>query len=234
MSRGASARSDESNKAQHNQVTAPELVERLDWSDLVPFGSWRLGDKCHADAILGLLLKDTDRAAAIVAAIMLEDSLERKLKETLRDSTLFDKLFGRGRPLQFFSHRNQLAYMMRVYGKPFYQEMEKIASIRNCFAHMYVDKKSNQPVRDFKSPRIKGLCNQLILMEHLERAEEDRRNKLGLRAGKLPSWARDTQPLETLKSPRIRYVKTCALCISALNGDLARKIIQTIWADDLT
>ena len=36
-----------------------------------------------ADAIIGLLFKDTDRAAAIVAAVMLEDSLGKKATKYL-------------------------------------------------------------------------------------------------------------------------------------------------------
>jgi hypothetical protein len=85
-------------------------------------GGWRLGDKLTSEAILGLLLEDSDRAAAIVACTILEDSLEKKLKSTLRNSTSFEKLFGTGQPLHFFGSRNRLAYLMRIYGKPFFTE----------------------------------------------------------------------------------------------------------------
>jgi hypothetical protein len=196
----------------------------------VALGGWRLGNKIQSEAIWGILFKDTDRAAAIVAAIMLEDSLERKLKATLRDSTVFAKLFGTSRPLQFFGHRNQLAYVMRIYGKPFYQELETIGSIRNKFAHMYVDKNGDKPIKNFSSPIVKELCNKLVLVEHLTRAEEDRRDRLGLRAGRNP---RGSSPLDALKHSRTRYIQTCGLCVSALNGHLDPEILKVIWADTL-
>jgi len=198
----------------------------------VSFGSWRLGDKVQADAIFAMLMKDTDRAAAIVAAIMLEDSLEKKLRATLRDSKVFGHLFESGRPLQFFGHRNDLAYLMNIYGKPFYQELVTISSIRNMFAHMYMEKKIEQPIKNFKSPAVRHLCDKLKLVEHLEQREEDRRDRLDLRTGRPPSWA--TQPLEALKKhPRMKYMHTCALCISALAGDQDREVIDIIWAEDL-
>jgi len=200
----------------------------------VSFGSWRLGDQTRAEAVWGILFKDPARSAAIVAGIMVEDSLEKKLKSTLRNSSVFDSLFGLGRPLHFFGQRNQLAYLMRIYGKPFYQELETIASIRNRFAHLYVDKKSGQPIKNFKSPTIKELCGKLMLMEHLERLEEERRERLGLRISRGPSWAKSSEPLEALKQPRIRYIRTCGLCVSALNDELDPKNIEVIWADELS
>jgi hypothetical protein len=191
---------------------------------------WPLGDKVRADAITGLLFKDSDRSAAIVACTILEDSLEKRLKSTLRDSTIFAKLFDTGRPLHFFGSRNQLAYLMRIYGKPFFRELETIGGIRNAFAHMYADKAGN-PIKSFQSPAIKKLCDELRLMEHLQRAEAKRVEDLGLSTGKKPSWAKGSEPLEVLRNPRVRYVQTCGLCVSALSGHLDPNITKTIWAD---
>jgi hypothetical protein len=193
-------------------------------------GGWRLGDKVKSGAILGLFLEDSDRAAAIVACTMLEDSLEKKLKSTLRDSTSFEKLFGTGQPLHFFGSRNRLAYLMRIYSKPFFTELETIGSIRNSFAHMYADK-TRQPIENFRSPSIKKLCDRLKLLEHLEAAEAKRIEDLGLSGGKKPSWAKGSEPLEVLKNPRARYINTCGLCVSALDGKLDPKITKAIWAD---
>ena len=177
-----------------------------------------------------LLLEDSDRAAAIVACTMLEDSLEKKLKSTLRNSKSFQQLFGTGQPLHFFGSRNKLAYLMRIYGKPFFTELQTIGSIRNSFAHMYEDK-TGQPIEKFSSPTIKRLCDSLNLLKQLETVKARRIKDLGLSAGTKPSWSKGSEPLEVLKNPRTRYINTCGLCVDALDGTLDPKITKAIWAD---
>ncbi len=188
---------------------------------------WFITDSVEGAAILGLL-NESDRAAAIIACTLLEDRLEKKLKSILRDSDVFKKLFCVGRPLHFMGARNQLAYLMNVYGKPFYRELEMIGSIRNKFAHLIADK--GRPIKNFKSPVIKDLCDGLKLIEPIQMAESKRR--AGLSAGKPPSWARGTDPADVLTDPKRKYLATCALCSSALSGHLDQKVIKAIWADN--
>jgi hypothetical protein len=191
-------------------------------------GGWPLTDAVESEAIASLLFKDSDRAAAIVACTILEDKLEKKLQASLRNSSVFKSLFDVGRPLNFFEAKNQLAYLMKIYGKPFYQELKIIGQVRNKFAHLYAEK--GQAIKAFNSPIIKGLCDELSLMEKLLKAEAKQKEDLGLLLG-LPSWAKKATNLEGLKNPRIRYVNTCGLCVSALSGRLNPNIREIIWAD---
>jgi hypothetical protein len=108
---------------------------------------------------------------------------------------------------------------------------ETIGTIRNKFAHFYAQQ--GEPIKDFASPAIKKLCDKLRLLEYLEKAEEQRKKVLGTSTGKRPSWMKGTSPLEVLKNPRMRYINTCGLCVSALSGRLNPKIIEIIWADKL-
>jgi hypothetical protein len=189
-------------------------------------GSCALADAVTSEAIFSLL-HESDRGAAILACTLVEGQLEGKLRSALRDSKLFETLFGVGRPLNFFGARNQLAYLMRIYGKPFYSELETICAIRNKFAHSFADK--GRPIKTFKSPVIKDLCDKLRLIEPLLRAKEDRATSL--RIGKLPSWMGDGPYLGPLNDPRTKYEHTCGLCSSALNGHLDQEIRNAIWGD---
>src|ERR1019366_9536601 len=117
------------------------------------------------------------------ACVLLEDHLERKLQRDLRHSDLFETLFGVGRPLNFFGAQNQLAYLMKIYGKPFYRELETIGSIRNKFAHLYSDKEGRF-IKGFKSSVIAKLCGQLSLIEPLlEKELESKKRLRGNRRG---------------------------------------------------
>ena len=120
--------------------------------DMSSLGGWALTNAIESDAIFSMLFKQTDRAAAIIACVLVEDRLETMLKNKLRESSQFDKLFGVSRPLHFFGARNQLAYLMGIYGKPFFQELQVIGTIRNKFAHLVSDK--GQPVSNFESEPV--------------------------------------------------------------------------------
>jgi hypothetical protein len=185
-----------------------------------------IADSMEGSAIIGLL-NESDRAAAIIACTLVEDRLEKKLKSVLRDSTVFKTLFGTGHPLHFFGARNQLAYLMHIYGNPFYTELETIGSIRNKFAHLIADK--GRPVNNFKSPVIKDLCDRLKLLEPIQMAESKRHGELSL--GRPPSWAKGSDPKDVLIDPKRKYLATCGLCSSALSGHLDAKVIKAIWAD---
>lgn len=188
---------------------------------------WGIKHRRELDAIIGLG-GESDRAAAIVAATIVEDRLERKLKTVLRNSkSVFELLFSSNRPLHFVSARNHLAYLMRVYGKPFYQEMGTIGSIRNKFAHIIADDK-DRPVKDFKSPIIQELCDELKLLKPILLGESKSR-EVGS-TGKSPSWAK-IAPQDALSDPKTKYLMTCALCAGVLSGHLDQKIIKAVLAE---
>jgi hypothetical protein len=182
---------------------------------------WPLKDRATFDAIIGMA-RETDRAAAILAGTLLEDHLERKLKSELRNSSVTGQLFDVGRPLAFFAAQNQLAYVMKIYGRPFYQEMHIVSQIRNNFAHFYADKEGPF-ISDFKSPVIAKLTDELQLITPL--LEKNLRYAKGLEHTQ-------EEVSSILDDPKRKYLETCALCACALNGSLDSEILAAIWADN--
>src|SRR5438093_8254281 len=115
-------------------------------------------------AIVGGLHKESDRAVAIIGACLLEDRIEIAIKAKLRvDEALENEVFNVNRPLGTFSAKNDVAYLLRCYGRASHRELETINKIRNKFAHYYWIKGSE--VRDLNSAPVKDLCRNLRLLE---------------------------------------------------------------------
>lgn len=101
----------------------------------------------------------SDRAAAIVGAVMLEDKLERLLRSCLRDMPLTggesiqDQMFRPMGPLGSFSAKTKLGAMLGLYSKDAYKDMNCIRDIRNKFAHK---------VNTHSFAEVKDLCDNLV------------------------------------------------------------------------
>jgi hypothetical protein len=188
---------------------------------------WPLKDRATADAIMHMAL-GADRASAILAGTILEDHLESRLKAGLRDSAVFDKLFDVGRPLGFFASQNQLAYLIKLYGKPFYQEMDILAQVRNKFAHSYSDKEGRF-IKDFKSPAIAELVSKLELIQPLLEKKLRSAKRFSISERDYEQTKDDVDNL--LSDPKRKYLETCALCASALHGYLDSEMLKAIWAE---
>ncbi len=81
--------------------------------------------------------KETDRAAVILSAAMLEQSLETLLRAYLvpvsgSDDSLFDGAYA---PVSSFSAKIDLAYRVGVISTTFCRDLHLIRRIRNEFAH---------------------------------------------------------------------------------------------------
>jgi hypothetical protein len=82
-----------------------------------------------------------DRAAAIVAATILEAALESRLRAELPDlkikekATLLDRMFSGSGPIATFSSQINLGYMLKIYDESAWRDMDRIRGIRNDFAH---------------------------------------------------------------------------------------------------
>lgn len=101
----------------------------------------------------------SDRAAAIVAATFVEDHLTRLLRWNLeQDDKLLDQLFRPGGPMGDFGVKINLAYLIGLYSKTAWKELDTIKKIRNDFAH-------KMEVRDFTHGRTRELTNNLKLWE---------------------------------------------------------------------
>lgn len=81
--------------------------------------------------------KMTHASVAISGAAILDATLERCLKRTMREMTrkMYDDLFDPMRSLGSFASKIALAYALEVIDLDTYHEMEKVRKIRNEFAH---------------------------------------------------------------------------------------------------
>lgn len=95
--------------------------------------------KVHAGlaAIANAFAKETDRAAAIVAAAMLDDSLANLLEALLVRPDKDERSIVRGdqAPLGTFSARINAAHQLGLISRYFVRDLHLIRKIRNDFAH---------------------------------------------------------------------------------------------------
>ncbi|MGD0332987.1 MAG: hypothetical protein ABSA90_06985 [Xanthobacteraceae bacterium] len=104
---------------------------------------------------------DSDRAAGIVGAVLVDESLSALLKSRLQpDSELITELFRSSGPLGAFSVKITTGFLMGLYSKVAWKELNTIKEIRNEFAH--------RPARSFSFPRIYDLAINLSLSERVE------------------------------------------------------------------
>jgi DNA-binding MltR family transcriptional regulator len=85
--------------------------------------------------------KMTHASVAISGAAILDSTLERCLKRTMRKMTkkMYDDLFEPMRSLGSFAPKIALAYALEVIDLDTYNELQKIRKIRNEFAHSTIN-----------------------------------------------------------------------------------------------
>lgn len=97
----------------------------------------------------------SDRAAVIVCAALLEDGLTRAIQSTLhRDKAVLEKLFRPSGPLGSFSAKIDLAFAMGLYSKEIHKDLVTIKNIRNEFAHGLTTK-------NLGSQKVRDLCDNI-------------------------------------------------------------------------
>ena len=117
--------------------------------------TWHLKD--DETAIIQQLSEESDRAAVIIAATILEDRLVVALKAFFVDNPkIADKLFTPSGPLGSFAVKISFGFLMGIFGDDARRELETIKNIRNLFAHKIT-------IKDFSSQKIKDLTNTLKL-----------------------------------------------------------------------
>src|SRR5260370_29125745 len=101
---------------------------------------------------------DSDRAAAIVGAVFVEESLTAFIQARLQpDKDLIPELFRSSGPLGAFSVKINVGHLMSLYSGDARKELETIKEIRNEFAHRIA--------RSFSFERIRDLANNLSISE---------------------------------------------------------------------
>ncbi|HUX11940.1 MAG TPA: MltR family transcriptional regulator [Spirochaetia bacterium] len=106
----------------------------------------------EADLDNRLIFQESDRGAALLAASLLEEILERLLRaffdEAHRQITpILTSLFDAMGPLGTFAGKSKFAFAARLITETQYEDLEQIRKVRNEFAH------TTGPA-DFTDPRI--------------------------------------------------------------------------------
>lgn len=146
------------------------------------------------------------RTTAIVGGAILDDCLGRLIGDRLpTEGETKRKLFKPpGGVFSSFDAKIKVAYAMGILSKVAFQDITKIAEIRNLFAHRL-------DIADFEHPDVRPLCNKLQLVE------------TNVFTGKIPESAPPTITLavpdlaERLSSARGRYFLSIML-IHGLNS----------------
>jgi hypothetical protein len=98
---------------------------------------------------------ESDRAAGLVAASILEATLARCIEHRLlpMSGTHYEALFGDRGPLATFSSKIDLGFSLGLYGLEAKNDLHKIRSVRNQFAHYFA--------RDFSHPKVIEICKHI-------------------------------------------------------------------------
>jgi len=108
-----------------------------------------------------VLNESNDLAVVLVAASYIDASLAALLYRFFIESSVSDKLLDvQGGALGSFTSRCDAAYALALINKPMYQDLIKIAEIRNEFAHYHL-------ALDFQAPNVSRLCGDLRYVNSL-------------------------------------------------------------------
>ena len=116
------------------------------------------------DDMIAEIGEQSDRGAAIVAFAFLDDVLTEALQSRLhnykhRGEDVSKFMFQGAGPLATFSARRRLALMLGIIGPKTYDDLARLAQVRNEFAH-------GRLRRTFKSQKIRDLCKALTTPTH--------------------------------------------------------------------
>jgi DNA-binding MltR family transcriptional regulator len=152
---------------------------------------WALKSKTELDEIEDLAGGNGDRMIAIVGATLVDDRLGLAIRSRMRrDKTVAKRLFGVSRPLGTFSTKIDLGYMLGIYSKQGFRELNIVREVRNEFAHQIRS-------LDFSAETVRKKCMDL-------HAVEDALNKIS----SVVSDHSFYNYREELKLPRTRFALT--------------------------
>jgi hypothetical protein len=169
---------------------------------------WMLSDngKVTLDAIKEFNTQ-SPRTVAIVGAAIIEDTLAQILSERLpRNGETKKELFKANGALGNLDAKVKVVYAMGLLSKPAFNDLTKIAEVRNKFAHRL-------DIADFGHAEVRPLCFELKLIEkHLFPVGPE---VVNIPAGVSPTLHVEELP-EKLADPRQRYFYSVML-LHAIN-----------------
>ena len=136
-------------------------------------------------ALIEELEGQSDRAAAIVGAAWIEESLTIAIEDALaKDAKAWHRLFGPNGPLDSFSAKIDLGKLLDLMTDSIRSDLHIVRDIRNEFAHHIVHKKTLEKL-SFDSMHIRDKC-----------------------------FALNCIAAESLAKPRMKFIRACAVLSS--------------------
>lgn len=155
---------------------------------------------------------DSDRAAAIIAASILESRIEKAILCRCRNVQDIEKKLSVSGAFGDLDIKIDISAILGLFTKIAYHDLRMIRKIRNDFAHVL-------SIKDFNSERIKNITRELKLIEEYV-GEGEYTKKIGSNVISLATEARPkiwvTRFKERKSDPRQRYLVTVQLFLACL------------------
>ena len=147
----------------------------------------------------------TERGAALSAVAMLDAALSAALQAWMvNDEDVIQPMFHEGQPLGAFGSKIRLAYLLGMYSKVIYNDLNTVGKIRNAFAH-------KEDANDFDNPQIRSWTQNLSIAAHLEKKELEMTGQVG----KEIDWQGTLGPVDKTK-PRWMFILSVMLLTSLI------------------
>jgi hypothetical protein len=162
-----------------------------------PLGHWPVLDKSDTE-IIAEILRQTDRAAALIATSYLEHRLFLAIQSrTVRNEKVESEIYRKAGPLASFSAKKDLGLLLGIYDTGVHKILHTIRQIRNEFAHKAI------PL-NFKTQKINSLCENIALAgEFFLENEDDERDKITFQV--IPDG-----------TPRTNFINAVRACVLVL------------------
>jgi len=182
-----------------------------------PSGVWHIASDAEHELVETLDL-DSDRAAALIGASMVENRLQETiLAKVSHVPRVKERLFTSSGPLGSFGVKIDLAYMLGLLTKSAYNDLMIVKNIRNDFAH-------NLNIKNFQSQKIKSKTdNFVILNTHVGEFINDIDSPVAQLNGQLPRIYVHNYLIKK-NNPRDKYMMTIqSICFSLAIDTITRQ-----------
>jgi hypothetical protein len=170
--------------------------------------TWAIFDDSHYRAIGEIITTGSERVVAVVSGAFLEETVERTLKERLRDAPDVIKILLKPeRPLGNIAPQIDLLHLLYAFDDPTRKTLKGIAAVRNFFAH-------NLDATFESDEVVKGI-DRLVLHENKSHYPNPR---LG---------GDSNEPIEPIENRRTRFIVNLKLGLLELMRDRVSHRLHT-------
>jgi DNA-binding MltR family transcriptional regulator len=155
---------------------------------------------------------DSDRAAAIVAATLVDEHLTLALRHSLhQNKSIANEMFSNSGPLGSFASKINLAFLIGIFSIKCHKELNTIKRIRNLFAH-------NLTISGCESEQVNDLVKNLVL--HQSKFTITNLDRPTVTTRSLVYTPEPTAPLNN----RDRYIRACKYYTEILSMQIPGRV----------